>query len=136
MSNRPKNGLPGFLADSLPDRFGNALIDAWLARQGREAGSFNAVRLHGFFGRLTGFGPDALAGGNLDRLAGLRVAAHAGFALAHRPRTESGNAHTTLFRVLLDEVNRGVQDVRRVTLRQVTGISQRFDEFSVYAILV
>jgi serine/threonine-protein kinase HipA len=36
-------GLPGLLADSLPDRFGNALIDAWLARQGRSADSFNAV---------------------------------------------------------------------------------------------
>ncbi|MCE5255297.1 MAG: type II toxin-antitoxin system HipA family toxin [Spirochaetaceae bacterium] len=37
------HGRPGLLADSLPDRFGNALIDAWLARQGRSAGSFNAV---------------------------------------------------------------------------------------------
>ena len=36
-------GLPGLLADSLPDRFGNALIDAWLASQGRQPGSFNAV---------------------------------------------------------------------------------------------
>lgn len=27
------HGLPGLLADSLPDRFGNALIDAWLATQ-------------------------------------------------------------------------------------------------------
>jgi len=37
------HGLPGLLADSLPDRFGNALIDAWLATQGRTPGSFNAV---------------------------------------------------------------------------------------------
>jgi len=37
------HGLPGLLADSLPDRFGNALIDAWLARQGRGPSSFNAV---------------------------------------------------------------------------------------------
>lgn len=37
------HGLPGLLADSLPDRFGNALIDAWLARQGRTSDSFNAV---------------------------------------------------------------------------------------------
>src|SRR3546814_20916078 len=37
------HGLPGLLADSLPDRFGNALIDAWLATQGRTAESFNAV---------------------------------------------------------------------------------------------
>ena len=27
-------GLPGLLADSLPDRFGNALIDAWLVQAG------------------------------------------------------------------------------------------------------
>ena len=36
-------GLPGMLADSLPDKFGNALIDAWLASQGREPASFNPV---------------------------------------------------------------------------------------------
>ena len=30
-------GLPGLLSDSLPDRFGNALINAWLARQGRSS---------------------------------------------------------------------------------------------------
>ncbi|RLQ20704.1 type II toxin-antitoxin system HipA family toxin [Seongchinamella sediminis] len=36
-------GLPGLLADSLPDRFGNTLIDAWLAAQGRSPASFNAV---------------------------------------------------------------------------------------------
>ena len=37
------HGLPGLLADSLPDKFGNALIDAWLATQGRTSASFNAV---------------------------------------------------------------------------------------------
>jgi serine/threonine-protein kinase HipA len=37
------HGLPGLLADSLPDKFGNALIDAWLATQGRTADSFGAV---------------------------------------------------------------------------------------------
>ncbi|MBI5940494.1 MAG: HipA domain-containing protein [Caulobacterales bacterium] len=36
-------GLPGLLADSLPDKYGNALIDAWLAGQGRDAASFNPV---------------------------------------------------------------------------------------------
>ncbi len=36
-------GLPGLLADSLPDKFGNLLIDAWLATQGRQPYSFNAV---------------------------------------------------------------------------------------------
>jgi serine/threonine-protein kinase HipA len=37
------HGLPGLLADALPDKFGNALIDAWLATQGKEADRFNAV---------------------------------------------------------------------------------------------
>lgn len=36
-------GLPGLLADSLPDKFGNALIDAWLAAQDRSSSSFNPV---------------------------------------------------------------------------------------------
>ncbi len=36
-------GLPGLLADSLPDKFGHAIIDAWLASQGRTAASFNPV---------------------------------------------------------------------------------------------
>lgn len=37
------HGLPGLLADSLPDTFGNALINAWLATQGRTPDQFNAV---------------------------------------------------------------------------------------------
>ena len=36
-------GLPGMLADSLPDKFGNSIIDAWLARHGRDGASFNPV---------------------------------------------------------------------------------------------
>jgi len=43
LSQQSFTGLPGLLADSLPDRFGNTLIDAWLATQGRLPGSFNAV---------------------------------------------------------------------------------------------
>ena len=35
--------LPALLADSLPDKFGNTLIDAWLAGQGRDPESFDAV---------------------------------------------------------------------------------------------
>lgn len=36
-------GLPGLLADSLPDKFGNAIIDAWLARQGRTPADFSPI---------------------------------------------------------------------------------------------
>jgi len=38
------NGLSGMLADSLPDRWGTALVDAWLASQGRDAASFDVVQ--------------------------------------------------------------------------------------------
>lgn len=43
LSQQSFHGLPGLLADALPDRYGNALIDAWLATQGRTPESFNAV---------------------------------------------------------------------------------------------
>ena len=36
-------GLPGLLADALPDKFGNLLINEWLTRQGRLPGSFSAI---------------------------------------------------------------------------------------------
>ena len=36
-------GLPGLLADSLPDRFGTAVVDAWLVAQGRRPGSLDPV---------------------------------------------------------------------------------------------
>jgi serine/threonine-protein kinase HipA len=44
-------GLPGLLADSLPDRFGNQLIDLWLATQGREPGSMNPVERLCYMGK-------------------------------------------------------------------------------------
>ncbi|PCJ41324.1 MAG: toxin HipA [Moraxellaceae bacterium] len=36
-------GLPAVFADMLPDDFGNAVINAWLARQGRDVNSFSSV---------------------------------------------------------------------------------------------
>jgi len=44
-------GLPGLLADVLPDRYGNALINAWLARVGRPSGSMNPVEMLCFTGK-------------------------------------------------------------------------------------
>ncbi len=40
---RSFHGLPGLLADSLPDKYGNRLINVWLAQTGRRAEDFNAV---------------------------------------------------------------------------------------------
>lgn len=36
-------GLPGLLADALPDRWGEALVDAWCAAQGRDPAGFDVV---------------------------------------------------------------------------------------------
>lgn len=41
-------GLPGMLADSLPDKFGETLIRAWLATQGRKEESFSAIERLGY----------------------------------------------------------------------------------------
>lgn len=43
-------GLPGLLADVLPDRYGNELINLWLARQGRPQNSMNPVEMLCFIG--------------------------------------------------------------------------------------
>ncbi len=44
------NGLPGLLTDSLPDKYGNQLINIWLARNGRPPDSMNPVEKLCFIG--------------------------------------------------------------------------------------
>jgi serine/threonine-protein kinase HipA len=44
-------GLPGLLADVLPDKYGNSLINVWLAQNGRPANSMNPVELLCFIGK-------------------------------------------------------------------------------------
>lgn len=43
LSKETYHGLPGMLADLLPDRFGNRIIDAWLAKNGRNPQEFSPV---------------------------------------------------------------------------------------------
>lgn len=43
LSEAPFYGLPGLLADSLPDRFGNAVIESWLVSQGKSLSDFTAI---------------------------------------------------------------------------------------------
>lgn len=54
---KPKNlaydtfkGLPGLLADALPDKYGNQLINMWLAQQGRPQDSMNPIEMLCFIG--------------------------------------------------------------------------------------
>ncbi len=78
-------GLPGLLADSLPDRYGNALINAWLARQGRPPESANAVERLCYTGtRGMGAlefapvkGPDPAAGAEVQVAELVRLASEA-----------------------------------------------------------
>ncbi len=45
------HGLPGMLADALPDRFGNKLIEMWLAEQGRPKETFTPVERLCYMGK-------------------------------------------------------------------------------------
>jgi serine/threonine-protein kinase HipA len=45
------HGLPGLLADTLPDAFGNALIDAWMARHGVAPAAITALDRLAYMGK-------------------------------------------------------------------------------------
>ena len=77
-------GLPGLLADALPDKYGDRLINTWLAEQGRTPESFNPVERLCYVGRRgmgalefkpavggTGRKPSTVEVSNLVRLANL-----------------------------------------------------------------
>lgn len=44
-------GLPGLLADALPDRYGKACIDIWLRQQGRDVADFSPIERLCYMGR-------------------------------------------------------------------------------------
>ena len=107
----PKNnfhGLPGLLADSLPDRFGNALIDAWLATQGRAPASFDAVERLCYtgtrgmgaleFSPMIGSRPRAAHAIEIDHLVSL-----ASDVLAHR-ESATGNFHAAAREKVLKDI--------------------------------
>ncbi len=43
LSGEPFFGLPGLVADSLPDTFGNKVIEQWLSKQGKSIEDFTAI---------------------------------------------------------------------------------------------
>ena len=43
LTGEPFYGMPGLVADSLPDRFGNAVIERWLSNQGKALSDFTAI---------------------------------------------------------------------------------------------
>ncbi len=50
-ANSTFKGMPGLLADSLPDNYGKQLINNWLAQNGRPENSLNPVELLCFIGK-------------------------------------------------------------------------------------
>lgn len=50
IGNNTFKGMPGLLADVLPDRYGNELINAWLSQNGRPENSLNPVEMLLFIG--------------------------------------------------------------------------------------
>lgn len=87
-------GLPGLLADSLPDRFGNALINTWLAGQGRNADSFSPVERLCYVGKrgmgALEFEPAILDGAPDDRSVDLERLAHLAAQILEKRLNVSG----------------------------------------------
>jgi len=101
-------GLPGLLADSLPDKFGNLLINQWLIQQGRAPQSFNPVERLCYLGtRAMGaleFQPSLLTAGpsetlHLDELVKLASEALASRNQLHVNLKQSPEALATILRV-------------------------------------
>ncbi len=101
-------GLPGLLADSLPDKFGNLLIDQWLVLQGRTPESFNPVERLCYLGtRAMGaleFKPALLTAGpsetlHLDELVKLASEVLASINNLHVNLEQSPQALATILRV-------------------------------------
>ena len=113
---RSFKGLPGLIADALPDRFGNLLINQWLTREGRAAEDFNPVDRLCYLG-ARGMGAlefrPTLRGGRdvaapiqidaLVRLANEALARKAGLATAPTPGgdAEAEAAHAAALRDIL-----------------------------------
>ena len=104
-------GLPGLLADSLPDKFGNALIDRWLTEQGREITDFNAVE------RLCYVGTRGMGALEFEPATGLEQAPREPLELeplvdlANRVLAERGNLNGILQG---DDDRAAMQDILRV----------------------
>jgi len=101
-------GLPGLLADSLPDKFGNLLINQWLTRQGRSPESFDPVERLCYLGtRAMGaleFRPAILSAGpsetlHLDAMVKLASEALASRNQLHVNLEQSPEALATILRV-------------------------------------
>jgi serine/threonine-protein kinase HipA len=103
------SGLPGLISDSLPDRWGTALVDAWLASLGRDRSSFDVVQ------RLC--------------YVGTRAAGALEFQPAQEPTVSQGKD------LQVDELVRLAGEVLAERSEFVTELSENPDEETMKAIL-
>src|SRR3546814_1804595 len=78
------HGLPGLLADALPDAFGNALIDAWMARHGVTADAATALDRLAYMGKRSEE--------HTSELQSLMRISYAVFCLKKKKTTDTPNA--------------------------------------------
>jgi len=89
-------GLPGLLADSLPDKFGNALINKWLAEQGRNADAYNPIERLLYQGKR---GMGALEFEPAERFvsnASSKIELQSLVEVAHKALSDKAELHTEL----------------------------------------
>ena len=109
---RSFHGMPGLIADSLPDKYGQRLIDVWLAQTGRKPADFNAVdrlcytgsRGMGALEFEPSSGPDKSAGKllEIDQLTELASIAFASKGAVDAKFTEAGFTKADGREALLD----------------------------------
>jgi serine/threonine-protein kinase HipA len=109
---RSFHGLPGMLADSLPDKYGNRLIDVWLAQTGRRADEFNAVDRLCYTGKrgmgALEFEPSTGAGAAKDKLVEIQdLIDLAGMAFADKQALDTRFASGKEEQALLDIISVG-----------------------------
>lgn len=112
LSRETYRGLPAVFADALPDDFGNAVINAWLARNGRDSASFTPLERLLYTGRRgmgalefepsiqrgqTGQSPLDLS--SLVQMAQQILDQRAHFKAKVDPASDNDEAMTSLFRV-------------------------------------
>ncbi|RDE24613.1 type II toxin-antitoxin system HipA family toxin [Motiliproteus coralliicola] len=104
LSEATYKGMPGAFADTLPDDFGNAVINAWLARQGRDPASFSALE------RLLYTGKRGMG------------------ALEYEPETARLDQSTEIDLTSLTRMAQAVVDQRRGLSEQLSDSQQRSDQ--------
>ena len=100
-------GLPGMLADSLPDKFGDAVIDAWLTSKRRSLESFTPIERLCYMGKrgmgaleyVPSLGPDVSKDNSID------IVTLFGYNLTIQSNTFSGQFVTEIRKYGLSQLN-------------------------------